>query len=192
MEKSSHPLRQHIEEIISLTDDEFDVVLSHFKAIKKRKHQYIVQQGEIVKKEYWITRGCVKSYFLDDDGKEHILRFAMEHWWITDYESFVKQVPSEIYIDCLEDCELLYISFEDRDKLTAQMHKMERFWAKKSKFGRIALQKRILSLLKNSAKERYNLLLEQYPQLFQRVPKKLIASYLGVSRETLSRLNSRN
>ncbi|WP_348637316.1 hypothetical protein [Aquimarina sp. 2201CG14-23] len=67
---------------------------------------------------------------------------------------------------------------------------MERFWAQKSKFGRIALQKRILSLLKNSAKERYDLLLEQYPQLFQRVSKKLIASYLGVSRETLSRLDS--
>lgn len=187
---TNHPLRQHIEEIVPLTDKEFDFVLSHFKTTKKRKHQYLVQEGEIVKREYWITKGCVKSYFLNENGKEHILRFAMEHWWITDYESFVKQTPSKINIDCLEDCELLYISFENRDKLTSQMHKMERFWAKKSKFGRIALQKRILSLLKNSAKERYDLLLDQYPQLFQRVPKKLIASYLGVSRETLSRLDS--
>ncbi|GAA0729438.1 Crp/Fnr family transcriptional regulator [Aquimarina litoralis] len=188
--KTNHPLRQHIEEIVPLTDKEFDFVLSHFETTKKRKHQYLVQEGEIVKKEYWITKGCVKSYFLNENGKEHILRFAMEHWWITDYESFVKQTPSKINIDCLEDCELLYITFENRDKLTSQMHKMERFWAKKSKFGRIALQQRILSLLKNSTKERYDLLLEQYPQLFQRVPKKLIASYLGVSRETLSRLDS--
>ena len=186
-----HPLRQHIEEIISLTDEEFEFVLSHFETVKKRKHQYIVQEGEIGKKGYWITKGCAKSYFLDENGKEHILQFAMEQWWITDYESFVKQVPSKIYIDCIEDCEFLYISFENRDKLTAQMHKMERFWAKKSKFGRIALQNRILFLLKSSAKERYDLLLEQYPQLFQRVPKKLIASYLGVSRETLSRLDSK-
>ena len=185
-----HPLRSHIEEIISLTDEEFEFVLEHFESINRRKHQYLVQEGEYVDKEYWIIKGCTKSYFLDDNGKEHILRFAMENYWITDYESFVKQVPSKIYIDCLEDCELLYISFENRDKLTAQMHKMERFWAKKSKLGRIALQSRILSLLKNSAKERYDLLLEQYPELFQRVPKKLIASYLGVSRETLSRLDS--
>ena len=185
-----HPLRSHIEEIISLTDEEFEFVLEHFESINRRKHQYLVQEGEYVDKEYWIIKGCTKSYFLDDNGKEHILRFAMENYWITDYESFVKQVPSKIYIDCLEDCELLYISFENRDKLTAQMHKMERFWAKKSKLGRIALQSRILSLLKNSAKERYDLLLEQYPKLFQRVPKKLIASYLGVSRETLSRLGS--
>ncbi|WP_422857746.1 Crp/Fnr family transcriptional regulator [Flagellimonas sp. S174] len=185
-----HPLRSHIEEIISLTDEEFEFVLEHFEQVTRRKHQFLVQEGEYVNKEYWIIKGCTKSYFLDDNGKEHILRFAMENYWITDYESFVKQVPSKIYIDCLEDCELLYISFENRDKLTAQMHKMERFWAKKSKLGRIALQSRILSLLKNSAKERYDLLLEQYPKLFQRVPKKLIASYLGVSRETLSRLGS--
>ncbi|AUP78106.1 Crp/Fnr family transcriptional regulator [Flavivirga eckloniae] len=186
----THPLRKHIEEIISLTDEEFNFVLSHFEQIKKRKHQYIVQEGEIVDKEYWIIKGCLKSYFVDDTGKEHILQFGMENWWITDYESFVKQTKSKTSIDCIEDSELLYISFENRDKLTAQMHKMERFWAKKSKMGRISLQNRILSLLKNSTKERYDLLLEQYPKLFQRVPKKMIAAYLGVSRETLSRLNS--
>ncbi len=185
-----HPLRKHIEEIISLTDAEFDFVLSHFRSVKKRKHQYIVQEGEIVTKEYWIIKGCLKSYFMDVNGKEHILQFGMENWWITDYESFVMQTESKTFIDCIEDSELLYITFEDRDKLTAEMHKMERFWAKKSKMGRIAQQNRVLSLLKNSTKERYNLLLCQYPKLFQRVPKKMIAAYLGVSRETLSRLNT--
>ncbi|WP_272149672.1 Crp/Fnr family transcriptional regulator [Tenacibaculum aiptasiae] len=185
-----HPLRQHIEEIISLSDDEFDFVLSHFEHTKKRKNQYILQEGEIANKEYWVLKGCLKSCFFDDNGKEHILQFGMENWWITDYESFVKQSPSKLSIDCIEDSELLYITNENREKLTQSMHKMERFWAKKSKYGRIALQNRILSLLKNSTKERYELLLKQYPKLFQRVPKKLIAAYLGVSRETLSRLKS--
>lgn len=185
----THPLREHIEEVIGLTDEEFDFVLGHFKSINKRKHQYIVQEGEIVNKEYWIIKGCLKHYFVDNTGKEHILQFGTENWWITDYESFVKQTKSKTCIDCIEDSELLYITSEDRNELTAQMHKMERFWAKKSKIGRIALQNRILSLLQNSAKERYDLLLEQYPKLLQRVPKKMIASYLGVSRETLSRLN---
>ncbi|WP_093670215.1 Crp/Fnr family transcriptional regulator [Tenacibaculum sp. MAR_2009_124] len=188
--KIMHPLRKHIEEIVDLTDEEFDFILGHFTTIKKRKHQYIVQKGEVVSKEFWIIKGCLKSYFVDDSGKEHILQFGMENWWITDYESFVTQQRSKTYIDCIEDSELLYISFENREKLTSQMHKMERFWAKKSKFGRIALQNRVLSLLRNSTKERYELLLEQYPKLFQRVPKKMIAAYLGVSRETLSRLNS--
>ncbi|MCJ8289552.1 MAG: Crp/Fnr family transcriptional regulator [Crocinitomicaceae bacterium] len=185
-----HPFRQHIEEIIPLTDDEFDFILSHFESIKKRKHQYIVQEGEFVNKEYWVIKGCLKTCFYDDSGKEHILQFAMENWWSTDYESFVNQTESKTSISCLEDSELLYITYENREKLTSEMHKMERFWAKKSKYGRIALQNRILSLLKNSSKERYDLLLEQYPKLFQRVSKKLIAAYLGVSRETLSRLNT--
>jgi CRP-like cAMP-binding protein len=185
-----HPLRQHIEEIIPLTDEEFDRILSHFETVKKRKHQYIVQEGEYVNKEYWIIKGCLKSYFTADNGKEHILQFGMENWWITDYEAFVKQTKSKTSIDCIEDSELLYITYENREKLTAEMHKMERFWAKKSKMGRIALQSRVLSLLKNSTKEQYELLLEQYPKLFQRVPKKMIAAYLGVSSETLSRLNS--
>jgi len=182
-------LRKHIEEVVELTDDEFDFIQSHFGHIQKRKHQYLVQEGDIVDKEYWVVKGCVKSYFLDDDGKEHILRFGMENWWITDYESFVKRTPSRMSIDCIEDTDLLYITHENREKLTSQMHKMERFWAKKSKNGTVAMQNRILSLLKNSAKERYDLLLEEYPSLFQRVPKKLIAAYLGVSRETLSRLH---
>lgn len=185
-----HPLKQHIEEIIPLTDAEFDFILSHFEQTKKRKHQYLLQEGDVANKEYWILKGCLKSCFFDDTGKEHILQFGMENWWITDYESFVKQIPTKLSIDCIEDSELLYITYENREKLTKSMHKMERFWAKKSKYGRIALQNRILSLLKNSSKERYELLLEQYPKLFQRVSKKLIAAYLGVSRETLSRLNS--
>ena len=186
----NHPLRQHIEEIIELTDEEFDFILSHFESIKKRKHQFLVQEGESVTKEYWVISGCLKTYFFDDSGKEHILQFAMENWWTSDYEAFTNQTIANTSIDWLEVCVLLYITYENREKLTSEMHKMERFWAKKSKMGRIAQQNRILSLLKNSAKERYDLLLKQYPQLFQRVPKKLIAAYLGVSRETLSRLDS--
>jgi CRP-like cAMP-binding protein len=185
-----HPLRQHIEEIISLTNEEFEFILSHFESIKKRKHQYLIQEGEFVNKEYWVIKGCLKTYFFDDTGKEHILQFAMENWWSSDYEAFIKKTKAKTSIDCLEDCELMYITSENREKLTTEMHKMERFWAKKGRMGRIAQQNRILSLLKNSAKERYELLLKQYPQLFQRVPKKLIAAYLGVSRETLSRLSS--
>lgn len=149
-----------------------------------------MQEGELADREFWVQKGCVKSYFFDEDGKEHILQFAMENWWATDYAAFLNQEKARFSIDCLEDCELLYITYENREKLTLEMHKMERFWAKKSKAGYAALQNRVLSLLRDSAKDRYEMLLEQYPQLFQRVPKKLIAAYLGVSRETLSRLYS--
>ena len=185
-----HPLRKHIEELISLTDEEFSYILSHFEPIRRRKHQYLIQEKEPVNKEFWVIQGCLRSYFFDSAGKEHIIQFAMENWWITDYEAFNNKVPSKVFIDCLEDCQLLYITFENREKLSAEMHKMERFWAKKTKLGYIASQNRVLSLLKNTAKDRYEQLSAQYPDLLQRVPKKLIASYLGITRETLSRLYS--
>ena len=185
-----HPLRIHIEEITSITDEEFEYVLSHFKAIHKKKHQYIIQEDDLVNKEFWVIKGCLKSSYTDTTGKEHILQFALENWWITDYDAFTNQTQSKISVDCLEDCELLYITHENREKLSKEMHLMERFWAKKTKLGYVALQNRILSLLNNTAKERYDQLFQQYPHLFQRVPKKLIAAYLGVSRETLSRLDN--
>ena len=183
-----HPLRTHIEEHISLSDEEFDYILSHFHPLKRKKHQYVVQEGEYINKEFWVIKGCMRTCYYDDNGKEHILQFALENWWATDYEAFHNRSKARVSIECLEDCDLLYISFEDREKLSQEMHKMERFWAKKTKAGYIALQGRILSLLNNTAAERHQLLLQQYPNLFQRVSKKMIASYLGVSRETLSRL----
>lgn len=185
-----HPLRKHIEEIIPISDEEFEYVLSHFTPFSRRKNQYILQEGELVNKEFWVVKGCLKTYFFNHRGKEHILQFSMENWWVTDYEAFNNRNKATVSIDCIEDCELLYITYENREKLSSEMHKMERFWARKTKFGYIALQKRVLSLLKDTAEERYNKLLLQYPQLFMRVPKKLIAAYLGVTRETLSRFNS--
>lgn len=185
-----HPLRKHIEEIVSLTDEEFERILSYFKPLNRHKHQFLVQEGEPVNKEFWVIKGCLKSYFFDNNGKEHILQFAMENWWITDYEAFNNRTNATVSVDCIEDSELLYITYEDRETLSNALHKMEHFWARKTKAGYIALQSRILSLLRDTAQTRYEKLLSQYPKLFQRVPKKLIASYLGVSRETLSRLQS--
>ncbi|WP_020529808.1 Crp/Fnr family transcriptional regulator [Flexithrix dorotheae] len=190
MNSGAQRLRSHIEEIVSLSDEEFEQIFSYFKPVKKRKYQFIVEEGELVNKEFWVVKGCLKSYFYDDQGKEHILQFPMENWWTTDYDAFINRSLAKTSVDCIEDCELLYITYEDKEKLTSESHKMERFWGKKTKAGYVALQNRILSLLRNTAQERYNLLLAQYPQLFQRVPKKFIAAYLGVTRETLSRFQN--
>ena len=185
-----HPLKRHIDEVIPISDEQFEYVLSHFTEIKRRKHQYIVQEGESVNKEFWVIKGCLKSYIVDHMGKEHILQFSMENWWVTDYDAFTNQTKAKIWVDCLEDCNLLYITFDNREKLSREMQEMERFWARKTKLGYVAMQNRILTLLKNTAQERYELLFSQYPELFQRVPKKLLAAYLGVSRETLSRFHN--
>jgi len=188
---SSHPLKAHIDEIIPVSEKDFEYILSHFTRVRRRKHQYIVQQGEFINREYWVIKGCLKSYIIDDSGKEHILQFATENWWVTDYDAFTNRTKTNISVDCLEDCDLLYITFDNREKLSQAMPLMERFWAKKTKLGYIAMQNRILTLLQNTARERYDILFDQYPHLFQRVPKRLLASYLGVSRETLSRFQKK-
>jgi CRP-like cAMP-binding protein len=186
----SKELRKHIEKITPLTDKEFDYIFSHFTTKKLKKHQFLIQEGESVPNDYLVVKGLLKAYHTDKDDKEHILQFALEDWWITDYQAYFNEATATIAIDCIEDCEVLCLSLHNREKICAELHKIEHFFRKKSNGGYVALQRRILSLLNSSAKERYESLLKQSPKLFQRVPKALIASYLGVSRETLSRFNS--
>jgi CRP-like cAMP-binding protein len=186
----SNLLKQQIEKITSISDHEFEYILSHFNTKKLKKHQFLLQENEEVPNDYFVIKGLLKAYHTNNDGKEHIVQFALEDWWITDYAAYFNQAKSTITIDCVEECEVLSLSLHNREKLCAEMHKMEHFFRKKSNAGYVALQKRILSLLNNNTKERYDALLHQQPSLFQRLPKTLIAAYLGVSRETLSRLGS--
>jgi CRP-like cAMP-binding protein len=182
--------RKHFERIISLTDDEFTFLLSHFTSRKVKKHQYLIQEGDAVPYSYFVTSGLLKLSYTDENDKEHILLFAMEDWWVSDYQAYFNKTKATLSLDCLEDAEVLYITLEDNEKLFAGLPKLEHFFRRKSDMGNIAAQKRILSLLSTSAKERYDQFLAQYPSLLQRVNKTLIASYLGVTRETLSRLTS--
>ena len=182
-------LRRHFEKVTPLTDQEFEYILSHFTSKRLKKHQFIVQQGDPVNHEYFILSGLLKAYYTNaDDGKEHIIQFGWENMWITDYEAYFNQCKANLNIDCFEDSELLCLSIYNKEKICADLHKMEHFFRRNSNKEYIILQGRVLSLLMNTAKERYNKMLTCYPSLFQRVPKTLIASYLGVSRETLSRL----
>jgi len=183
-------LRDHIEKIIPLTDDEFSFVSRHFTIQKFKKHQFIIQKGSPVPCFYFIVSGLLKLVFTDDSEKEHVVSFAMEDWWESDYYAFFTQTEATMSLECLEDSEVLCCTFEDYKKLCDGLQKMERFFLEKANFGFLGSQRRIISWMTSNSKERYEQFLKQYPSLTQRVPKSLIASYLGVSRETLSRLSS--
>src|SRR5688572_16711242 len=137
----SELLRQQFEEIITLTDAEFEYVLSHFKTRKLKKHQFVVQEGQFVEYDFFITRGCLKSFHTDADGKLHIIQFGMQSWWITDYEAYYYQTKATVTIDCIEDSDLLLLSYENREKLCAEMHKIEHYFRKKTNKRNVALQK---------------------------------------------------
>ncbi|MBO0931434.1 Crp/Fnr family transcriptional regulator [Fibrella aquatilis] len=183
-----HPLRVHLEQIAPLTDGEFDYILGHFMPRAFRRHQFVVQEGMAVPGDFFVVKGCLRAYHTASDGKESILQFATENWWVTDYDAYYRERPATISIDCIEPCELLCLSLLNREKLCAELRGVEHFFRKKSNAGYVALQQRILSLLTTNAAERYEQFAAQYPHLLQRLPKTMIAAYLGVSRETLSRL----
>ncbi|MEP1487225.1 MAG: Crp/Fnr family transcriptional regulator [Algibacter sp.] len=183
-------LREHIEKFISLSDEEFEFVLSHFSQKRFLKHQFLIQEGDSVNNDFFILNGLLKASHRNDENKEYILQFATENSWITDPQAYNNQTIATLNIQCLEDGNSLFITLENKEKLCNSLQKMESFFRKKTTKEHILLQRRILCLISNNAKNRYEDLIKQYPSLIQRVPKTMIASYLGVSRETLSRLTT--
>ncbi|MGK6344428.1 Crp/Fnr family transcriptional regulator [Chryseobacterium sp. DT-3] len=181
-------LRIHIEKIIPLTDREAELVSSFFIIKKYKKHQFLIQQGEPVKYNYFIVKGLLKLVLTEETAKSHIVGFAMEDWWETDFQAFYNQTNATMSLECIEDTEVLCLNLEEYKKLCRMLPKIEHFFLEKAYSGYIAAQQRVISAMISNTAERYSQLLEKYPELIQRVPKSLLASYLGVSRETLSRM----
>ncbi|WET02180.1 Crp/Fnr family transcriptional regulator [Flavobacterium sp. YJ01] len=188
MDNSEQFLRKHIEKVVSLTDEEATFIISHFALKTFKKGQFIIETGNDVKDVYFVLSGLVKLVYEDQDAKKHIVSFAMEDWWETDFQAFYTQSKALLSLECIEDTVVYSLSSENFEKLCNDLQKMERFFLQKSIAGHIGSQTRILSFLTSNARERYEQLLLKNPSLLQRVPKSYLASYLGVSRETLSRL----
>lgn len=182
-------LRAHIGQIVDLNDTEFAFVQSFFIPLSVKKKILLIEAGQLVESEFLVCKGLLKAFMHDEAIRQHILQFAMEGWWISDYPAYALQSKGQLCVQALEDCEVLSLSLKDKAAICAALPKMYQFFGQKAFSGYVALQKRVLSMMKNSAKEKYELLLQSYPELFQRVSKTMIAHYLGVSRETLSRLH---
>lgn len=181
-------LKEHVLKIASLTDDEFDYFFSHFKPETFKKGQSIISEGDEVDKEYFVIDGCLKAFFVNDEVKMYILQFAMPTWWASDYAALYNKTKATINVDCVSDAAILSLSNSDREKICSELHQAEHFFRWRTNRGYVAAQKRLLSFMNNDTKTRYEELLALYPALYNTVPKHLIAAYLGVSRETLSRL----
>lgn len=180
-------LKQHIASYKALTDEQFEYVFSHFKLQSYKKGQSLIEPGQKVDYEYFVIDGCLKTFFMNDDEKMFILQFAMSTWWASDYSALYSKNKATVHVDCIKDTQVLAISGEDREKICAEIQAMETFFRWRTNKGYVALQKRLLSVTNNNVQQRYEELLKQYPELYSMVPKHLIAAYLGVSRETVSR-----
>jgi CRP-like cAMP-binding protein len=181
-------LKEHIMKTVSLTDSQFDYFFSRFKHQSYKKGQVIIADGDKVECEYFVLEGCLKSFYINDDVKMFILQFAMPTWWASDYGALYSGAKATISVDCITDAEVLCLSNADREKMCNEIREVEHFFRWRTNKGYVASQNRLLSLMNNDTKYRYEELITQYPALYNMVPKHLIAAYLGVSRETLSRL----
>lgn len=181
-------LFQKFDEKIQLTNEEKELSKTFFLPKKLRKRQYLLQEGDVGKYIAFVEKGMLRSYSVDDKGVEHIIQFAFEGWWIGDQYSFLTGEPSRYNVDALEDSELLLLSKSAEDNLLEQIPKMERFFRLLLQNNHIASERRLLSSISRSAEQRYQELVQSCPSIPQRVPQHMMASYLGITPETLSRI----
>jgi CRP-like cAMP-binding protein len=181
---------QNVNRFITLNEEEKEYFLSVLQPKKLRKRQYLVQAGELCRYECYVSKGCLRQYYVDDSGKENIVTFALEDWWISDMYGLVTGKPSLTNVDALEDSELLLIEKNVFEKLLSDTPKLERHFRIMLQRAFIAHQQRLIENMNLPADQRYCNFIEKYPQLESRLPQKLIASYLGITPESLSRIRS--
>lgn len=181
---------QYLKKNALLTDNEIEQF--HARSITKRlrKRQYLLQEGDICYYNSFVAKGCMRLYHVGDKGAEHILKFAIENWWIGDYESYNSGNPAKNNIDALEDSDLILILKTDLDELVRTIPNFQIFKERLDARSFDASQHRILSTISDPAEKRYENFIKKYPDIFNRVPLHMIASYLGLTRETLSRIRS--
>lgn len=181
-------LFENIAKKIVLTPAEKESLQSFFIPKKLRKKQYLLQEGDSSRYLAFVEKGFLRSYSVDDKGNENIIQFAFESWWITDQYSFLTGEPSKYNIDALEDSELLLLTKQSEEEMLQKIPRMESYFRQLLQNHLIATQRRLASSLNNSAEEKYQQLIQACPTLPQRVPQHMLASFLGITPETLSRL----
>jgi len=181
-------LYKKVSETISITDEEFEFCKTLFIPKKLRKRQYLLQEGDVNKHTAFVSKGLLRSYTIDDKGTEHILQFAFEGWWMGDLYSFLTEEPSMFNMEALEDCELLLITKPSWELLLDKVPAFEKYFRILIQNNLIATQKRLMGTLSETAEQKYTNLINNFPGCLNRVPQHMIASYLGITRETLSRI----
>lgn len=181
---------EHLKQYINLTESEKSHLISKLKQRNYLKGQYIVQSGDICRHHTYIVLGKVRTFYLDKNGNEHIITFGIEDWWVGDMGSLITQTPADFNVQCLENTAVIQISFDDMQELYKDIPKIERFFRLILQKAYVNTQKRIVRNYSLSARERYLLFCEEYPEIVQRVPQYMIASYLGITKEFLSSIRN--
>ena len=183
-----HKLIYYIQRWVELNEAEESLILDAFEPIAVKKKKDLLVPGDVCRSVYFITSGAVRSYHVDEKGVEHIFQISLENSWISDLESFFSQKPSNYYIESIEATTLLRISYERLETLYAEVPKLERYFRILFQRAYLNALQRLNSTMWDTAEERYNDMVKENCTILQRVPQTYIASYLGITPESLSRI----
>ena len=172
------PLVTYFENFLPLDEEEKTYLGKVFRERKIRRRQYILQEGEVCRFNSFVVEGCFRMYYVDDNGKEHNLQFAVENWWIGDIGSFHSEEPSKLNIEAIENAVILQIRKEDQLKLFVDFPKFNRIFRVFTENALISFQRRVLQNISSTAEERYLDFIERYPNFFDRISNVQIASFL--------------
>jgi len=189
--KMTDLLKQNITKHIPLSGKETEQFCNLFTQHSVKKKDFMLRDGDICKFEAFVTKGLFRIYHIDQNGFEQVLYFAMEDWWITDMDSFTNQRPSQLFIEALEDSEVLLIAKKDKEFAYENIPAIEKLFRIMTQKTHIALQRRMIDNLSKTADQRYLDFIEKYPGLTQRLSNIQIAAYLGISHEFLSKIRKK-
>jgi len=187
----TNQLTDYVTKFITLTDEESEQLFTSFKKVIIKKKQFVAQPNFISRHRNFVLKGAFRSYVVDDNGQEHTVQFAIENWWISDFNSFIYQHPATHFIVALEDSIILQLDYEREQELKKMNHKFETFFRIIAEKGLAFEHRRIIFNLTHSAEARYENFLLSFPHFVQRVPQYALASYLGMSVEFLSRIRNK-
>lgn len=181
----------NIARFVELTDDEKQQFTSIIKTTRLKKRQFVIQPGYVSEYRNYIVKGAVRVFYLDDNGKEHTVSIGIEDWYFTDFNSYINKEPATHFAEALEDCVIFQMKYEDIEKLCSNIHAFSQYFRFITEKGLVSARKRVISNISKTSEDRYLEYAQKYPQIVNRVPQYVIASYLGISPEFLSKVRSR-
>ena len=183
---------KNISRYVTLTKEEEQKLISIIKTTRIKKRQYIIQPGFVCQYRSYIVEGAFRVFHLDEEGKEHTVSIGIEDWFVTDFYSYISQTPATNYAEALEDSIIFQMKYEDIENLCKEIHALSEYFRLTTEKAFAYSRKRVISNISKTAEERYSEYIEKYPHIANRVPQYVLASYLGISAEFLSKIRTRH
>ena len=181
----------HIRRYVELSEQDVETIESYVYPLELKKREFLVTEGQVCKYNYFVEKGCLRMFYINEKMTEITVQFALETWWLSDYFSFARQMPSEYSIQAVEKSLVIAIDYSEQDKLFAEVPQLERYFRIMMQRALAASQLRIKLIYQLSKEEMYRHFNASFPAFFQRVPQYMIASYLGITPEYLSELRKK-